>query len=748
MKINYESGRRWFTSGQIPFAIMLACTVATVPVALSAEAPMPRNSQKQATSETRVTRQLRPHPAMAPDPLSANRSSSSSPTIAEVVVTAQRYKQRAFDVPISLAIVDSSEIRQQQITDIDNLQFAVPGLHVQDTGVQRRIEIRGVSNASGPGALIGEYLDEADVSVAPALGDDSLDLQTFDLQRVEVLRGPQGTLYGAGSIGGTIRYITNPPNLTGFSLTTDVRATFTQGGAPGSSIEAAVNTPISPGVLGLRFSGESVHSGGWIDQPTAGQKNINGSDLSAIRIQALFQPTSALSVRVLESLFQNSFGPNEAANTGDVFVAAFNTTFTPAAKDKYGISNVTATYDLPALEVLSSTTYFSHTLISDNRSSFAPATAPPNSLIYDELVPYETQNEHDASEELRLMSRGSATWHWTVGGFYKRIGDTEPPLIYYFASPGPPGSPLPPPYPYGIDTLHSESWSGFADTNYRLFGNLTVGAGVRYFHDHQNSYVGSSQSATFNSTDPRFYVQYQINPKMNIYASAAKGFRSGGFNTGGNPPYGPEILWSYELGSKLRLADDRLKIDADVFYSDYDNYVGLGYSFNHPGDYFRNSGTVHIRGVEGDVAWKPGDGWLLSATADYLNGRFVKINATETDYMVGDPVPMAPRYGVAMSVEKSYPLGLRTGYSRVDYSQRPPESYRGRSIGPWYYSQSSYFYLLDFSTGIRWTDSLQFDVFVKNLLNDQGYVDPFVIESSSGRNRPRSFGIELHAEFD
>src|SRR5690606_6476234 len=143
-------------------------------------------------------------------------SSLRNHELEEIVVTAQKREERLIDVPISIVAMGADELQKRKIFAIDDLSLAVPGLLVASSGgIQRRIMIRGVSNVFGSSSLIGLYLDEASVTSTP---DNQLDLPTYDLERVEVLRGPQGTLYGEGSAGGTIRFITRSPELNEFSM--------------------------------------------------------------------------------------------------------------------------------------------------------------------------------------------------------------------------------------------------------------------------------------------------------------------------------------------------------------------------------------------------------------------------------------------------------------------------------------------------------------------------------------------------
>src|SRR5262249_25255463 len=149
--------------------------------------------------------------------------------IEEIVVTAQKRAERLIDVPISIAAINADELKKLHAVDLDDLQFSVPGLSIWSAGASREIEIRGISNTNSvESPLVGLYLDEADVTLN---GYVAMDQSTYDLERVEVLRGPQGTLYGEGSAGGTIRFIAKSPDLNDFAMSSDVAALFTQGGS-------------------------------------------------------------------------------------------------------------------------------------------------------------------------------------------------------------------------------------------------------------------------------------------------------------------------------------------------------------------------------------------------------------------------------------------------------------------------------------------------------------------------------------
>lgn len=665
----------------------------------------------------------------------------------EVIVTAQKFRQTAFDVPISLDVISGLEIQQHGITDLSNLQYDVPGLYMDNTGDSHSIYLRGVSNTQGNGPMVGQYINDADVTAETsaggfgyATGDNAL----YDLNRVEVLKGPQGTLYGDGSMGGVIRYITNEPVLTRFQLDQDVTALFTEYGAPTQRIETMLNTPLERGKLGLRLAGMFEHDGGWVDAPAANLKNINGSNLVDVRAEVLWQPTENLKINAMQIVHRHAGGLVQAEDSSGNFRPVFNTTLTPSLEDNSNLSNLTVSYDFGVARLESSSTYFNETETESN-ASFSTPTG------YDELIPHFQVNDEDFSEELRLTHAGGGTWQWTVGSFYKHFRDhpANGEIAEYF---GLTGSSLSSAFPIpGYDErASSSSWAGFVDTSYTLFGRLTLGAGVRYFEDREEfaatefGYLAGSsipgEAASFTSTDPRIYVSYRTTPNINIYASATKGFRSGGFNTPPEPPYQPEVLWNYELGSKLRFPKQGIRADVDLFYMNYSNYLNLVY--RPPSLYYlANVGKARIKGADADLTWQPLSRWRFGLNAEILNTEFLTASAASY-YFPGDRLPYDPTYSFTGSVRRNFswkakPVSLELYYYEIS---------RVQARVPMSLYQSDVLHFLNFRLGITWNENVSLALFAHNLLNDRGLTIP----PSSGylvRPRPRTFGIEIHAKF-
>jgi len=712
--------------------------------------------------------------ALREDSAQSTEPASQPPVrLEEVLVTAQKRSERLLDVPMSIVAVGGDELQQRQITSLQDLQAAVPGLGLAHEGAFTTFEIRGISNVTGTGPLIGLYIDDADITLQ---GGTQINPTMYDLERVEVLRGPQGTLYGEGSAGGTVRLITKQPDLRQWTLDSLLTASFTQSGDPSERVDAAINVPLIEGQLGLRIAATAEHDGGWIDEPLAQQQNINAENLSNVRIKGLWQPDEQWTVSAMVIVNRDKRGVDFSdVGSPGVFTQVLNAPFVPTMKDDFNLYSLTVAYNFGApVRVQNTISYLDTSQPMYNFTQIFPAlqTRPETPVPDQYFVPLESFSDRLLTDELRLSSVGSGPWQWTVGGFFRRSQeDTQlPVLIGSFNSipfPTPPGlgfaspssdennpyytvGPNPPVIALSDST---RSWSGFADTSYRVLERLTLGAGVRYFRDSQSYPEMDYQEARFHSIDPRAYAQFKLSPDINLYLSAAKGFRSGGINAkGSEPKFHPESVWTYEFGTKLQLLDGRINFDTALFLSNYTDYVVVG---ELPGsglldDIKFNAGDARIKGIESSATWQVLPRWRLEMRGDYLNARFTAINALQATYESGDPVDFVPRYQLTISGQHDFILLGKPGTLRLDYSQQGPETYRNRNIlgpSPWYYAESGIVKLLGAHASLTCTDNLRVGLFGQNLLNDQHYTTPYWLNQEGGRSRPRTFGVEISATF-
>lgn len=672
--------------------------------------------------------------------------------IPEITVSAQKRDERAFDVPISIVAMSADELEKRKATSIDELSSSIPGLFIDSNGggFARAISLRGVSNNFGNSSLIGLYLDEASVASFPAPLQP--DLRTYDLARVEVLRGPQGTLYGEGSVGGTIRFITRAPELDKVAAHADVSALFTQDGTPGQHFEGILNAPVVDGKLGLRIAGAYEHDGGWIDGSTT--EDFNDQNLKDVRLKALWLPGPGFAVSATSVIHRNNAGSNNGEDRNGDYSQAFNLTTTPTVEDDYNLHNLTLTYDFSRIQVLSATSYIDQDRVARNTGRRFQATPPDVLPAFHVYTPQANTHNSVFTEELRVMSTDTSLLQWTVGAFYRDARFSSDTLSVHFGLPGPPGTPLPPPIGPFEGENSSKSWAAFADIGIDITRKLTFGVGLRYFEDDQeftSSFAGFAtpiQTGTFDALNPRAYMRYRVTPNVNTYASAAKGFRSGGFNSATLPTYDPENVWTYELGAKMYLLDGQLSAEAALFYTDYTDYQIVGVRLDHPefGNITSNAGSVAIKGVEWTFTWKPADEWILSFNGNYIDSEFYEI-AVASSYAIGDSLDFSSKYGGTASAQRDFTWWGRSGFVRVDYDRRGRATFRNRSIGPWYFSESDIVRLLNANFGLQFTDTFSVGVFARNLLNDRGFVSPASIEGVAPRARPRTIGIEFGVSF-
>lgn len=678
-------------------------------------------------------------------------SGQDNSKLSEVIVTAEKREERLIDVPITIDVVNSEELQQRAITNIDDLTLVVPGIFSTSTGWQRRVDLQGVVNTTGIWPTIGIYLDEADVTTSIP---DVMSINTYDLERVEVLKGPQGTLYGEGSEGGTIRFITKSPDLTKLSLTTDVTALFTQDGAPGQRINAAVNTPVIADVLGFRIAGTFDHEGGWIDQPAANRENINSQNLTDVRVKGLWKPNSQLTITAMAEVHRNDMSTDEGEDPNGNYTQTFGLTTTPAVKDYFDIYNASITYDFSSFHLLNTTSYVNQ----DTRATdfgYLLVLGPP-----DQGAPYEVyQNPYEQlnkafSDELRFSSVGGTPWQWSVGGSFRRISLAVNQAYLFAEEPAPlePASLVGTAYfPNATDAV-SRSSAAFGDTSYKITDRLTFGAGARYFHDDQSYSAASGyapatfQTGTFHSIDPRAYIQLKLTADANIYASGSKGFRSGGFNSLDQPTYKPESIWTYQLGTKFATLSSRLRVDADIFYSDYTNFQNTAFSITNPVNDVLNVGIVHIKGTDLTIDYSPTKPWTFSLRADYIQAAFA---GSEPGYSTGIIVGQGlgnPKYVFTLGVQRDFTIAGKMGFAHLDYNQQGPESITSPG-NAWADQQTNIITMLNFNSGVYLSDSFRVSLFIQNLLNDRGQVGNVDLGNYGPRPRPRTLGIGFSSDF-
>ncbi len=669
----------------------------------------------------------------------------------EIVVTAQKREQRLIDVPMSVAALSGEQMANAGVTDLQSLSFSVPGLSVTDAGsFVNRVTIRGIGNIVGNSSLVGLYIDEASVATLPV---NQIDLRAYDVKRVEVLKGPQGSLYGEGSVGGTIRYITEDPQLDGFTGDLSLGGASIQDGDTSSEIKSIINVPLSNN-LGLRVASQYIESGGWIDQPALGRKDINDSELLNVRAKLLWQPTEALDIRATAIVHRNDVGAQNTNEDDDGnYRQFFDDPSTPSASSDYDFYNVTLAYDFGSVTLTSSTGY----LEADNEARKMGAeccfSVPSGEGFWQFFVDINTKSSEIFTQEIRLNSNGESNLHWTTGLYYKRA-DAVP----FSASGGmfgvPGGTPGVTLFPGGtfVEDSSSRSWAVFGEAGYSVTEALELGLGFRYFEDDQeylDNPASTLQQETFDSFNPKIYFSYAVSDDIRLYANVAKGFRSGGFNGAGNPSYDPESRTAYEVGTKMTLLESRLQAELAYFRNNYDDYLTFGAV---PGSgnlniVISNGGEAEVKGIEMLVRYAVSEQLELGASGDYTDTEFTEVNVTQAAYQVGDPLDFVPQYSASLWIDYSFSwFDSASGFIRLDYKEQGKSHYRNRSFGSDYRDTSDVVEILNGRLGWE-RDNLSVELYGLNLLNDRDFTAPAAIEKSAPRSQPRTIGLNFGFSF-
>ncbi|MHB8529112.1 MAG: TonB-dependent receptor [Caulobacteraceae bacterium] len=515
----------------------------------------------------------------APRAYAAEKDAAVEPatTVGEIVVTAEKRESTVQKTPISITAITGVELQQTGIIDAQGLAAEVPGLSVASAGPGNAVyEIRGLTAAGGESTTIGFYLDETPVTppVGATLGKVAIDPSLYDLSRVEVLRGPQGTLYGAGSMGGTIKLVTNPPDPKGFSATGETLASGTDGGGLNLGQNGMVNLPLGQSAA-LRLVGGYAHNSGWIDRivvpdfpvPTdnglsradvrdaPGQKvfrNANDEDAYNVRAELLVEPTSRLSATP-SALYQRiEQGGMNAYDSAPGTLAHYQPyDVAEPSKDAFVLASLPITYTFDGFSVTSATSVWSRwiTQLQDATEQFQEFLGLPSFSAdqggFGPTQVFETDASRQFNQEVRATSSGSSRFQWTLGAFYSQYH-----FGYEATTTSPPpgavailGSPL----VYRTSSvLGIRQEALFGNASFQITSQLKLEAGLRAFRYNNNielAFAGalfgapppappvvSNAASTNSGLNPMVNLSYSPTSDLMFYATAAKGFREGAGN--------------------------------------------------------------------------------------------------------------------------------------------------------------------------------------------------------------------------
>ncbi|MGZ5061938.1 MAG: TonB-dependent receptor [Usitatibacter sp.] len=597
-----------------------------------------------------------------------------------IVVTATKREASLVDVPFSINAQTAEDIQRSGAVTLEDLSRNVAGLNIQNLGPgQSQVSIRGVSSGQivrdqpGVKEQVGVYLDETAISMS--LFTPDIDL--FDLNRVETLRGPQGTLFGAGNIGGTVRYITNQPKLRVTEGSVELNANTIADGGTGGSLKAALNAPMGD-TTAMRLVAYGTHFGGWVDAlGPGGGKNVNEGDRMGGRLSFTFQPNQDVTITprvIYQKVTADGFNREEKYN---LYANPFTTTVPPVTfqdnqqyllqrekfEDKTTIADLVAKFGFKGFDLTSVTTHTDRKiLVSRDASALTGSVSVdlgyPTAGV---LLPSRLNDTTDFTsftQELRLSSNDAGPLQWLVGAFY---ADADRKYAQRLPTPGydtftdatlgagtsaAVANGFGPNSPYNADIPYNLKQTAiFGEASYDLTSQLTGTAGIRWYdYKEERTFKsgglfsdGSNQSDKTKSDgyNPRFLLAYKSSPNVTWNAQASKGFRLGGVNDplnirlcteqdaaifGGYQRYSDESLWNYEVGVKMGLPG--LRFNAAAFYTQMkDLQVTLDAGSCSSRVVF-NVPKAHSSGVEVEMNYRVNDNLELGFAGSAINAQF------------------------------------------------------------------------------------------------------------------------------
>lgn len=664
------------------FAVMTCGAVLSAAPALAQTPPGPIPPAQQQEA-----------PAAAPSDTGSATPASPEAPIADVVVTSNRRAQRERDVAGSVSAITGEDLTRRQQVRIQDLAGTVPGLSLEEgTPTQTRVILRGI-NSGSPGATAGVVVDDVPVNSASSLNNGALvtpNPDTYDLQRIEVLRGPQGTLYGATAEGGLLKYVTNPPDLRTYSGSVEGGLNGVTGGGLGGLMRGYVNVPIVKDKVAVRLSVTNEYLPGFIDNFEKGKSNINSAQQVNWRASLLAKPDTRLSVRLYaarQTIYSNDL------NSVQVRGAALNPANTagqlnfldPLQKNARFASNSQletslyygqANYDVGGATLTSLTSYgynklgLNADLTNYNLAAGVPFSTGLVGATYGapgNLVQRQNNDTSKFNQEVRLSSNpGSALAGFGLdwqGGFYFTHETNQLRQFLNPYSQTPPFGILSNPTLGGsaLTSRYSE-WATFGQFTLHVTPRISIDVGGRFAGNTQSSQVQTFCCVAYGPTAAQPYINsndhvglYNVAPKWQfddntlLYARVATGYRPGGPNlpvpgvTGIPRTYTSDNTTNYEVGIRRDLFNKKVQVDVTGFYVDWQKIqvASIFQTSAGPLGTTGNAGAAVSKGIEWTLNWAPLPGLRLGAAGSYTDARLTT-NAPGLGGASGDYLPYVP----------------------------------------------------------------------------------------------------------
>ncbi len=717
----------------------------------------------------------------------------------EIVVSASRVGDESVQkIPMAISVVSPAALDAKGLSGISDFVGQLPSVNLQSVSPgENVVDMRGlVTNEVNPTnaqqrSLVAFYLDDA------SIGQEGFnpDLHVYDLERVEVIRGPQGTLYGAGSMAGTIRLITKKPDAAAFFGDADLSVSDTRHGGTNTSARGMVNLPLIDEKLAARLVLYRSDDSGYIDNIELGKRDANPAHATQGRLAVRWLPSDTFTLDV-SALFARLNAEGRNAVYPQLGAYTYESLTPEQLSDYLKLYNVTADWNLSFAHLISSSSYTQrHLAEGESFESIDEYLLTPGNRLPAANV--NANDIHKFQQELRLVSRPDQALRWITGVYFERGSQFYPQNLIspgfdsaFGAEVGDPtfnsqtayGTPASDTPFYGTINVVERQFALFGEATYAVLPRLDLTLGARYFDfkDDFNLYftgvagaIAPGQPDTGNGeqtskgVNPRAVLTFKVDDHVIVYGEAARGFRYGGVNEpapvvfcaadlealglkGSPQSFGPDHLWSYTLGEKGTFGEGRWKMNVDGFYIRWDDVQTLhdlscGYNFA------QNAGKITSQGLEWESQVRATSALTLGISGSYTdahaNGPIPNLGATD-----GNRAPFFPRNIVTVNGTYDFPLPDGKIEVSADYTYRSRE-FTAFSPTAFDYTVIPSSVLLNGSIGYtadRWSVSVYGTNLTDNHLvsivdvNTFGPVQPGNLEYWG---RPRTIGVHAHVKF-
>lgn len=721
--------------------------------------------------------------------MAAQNTGSDEPAI---IVTAQKRSEAAQNVPMGLTVLQGEQLAKSQSFRLQDFAGNLPGLTFTTVqGGALEIESRGLTVGSDLGSMTAIYLDETPIQTAGVPADYS-NFDTYDMARIEFLKGPQGTLYGANAAAGLLKYVTNAPDPSGFraSLQAGLSGVY-RGSQIGSDLHGMVNVPLSDNSA-LRLVGYNVYYPGFTDDLTLGARDINWARSVGGRGSLLWRPSNKLSIR-FSALYHRQEAGDFEYGTEDVYAGTLVPVYGPLIQRRLetrqpafsstSIESLTVNWDLGFANLLSESSLYN--LNQGSTEDISAYLTSLSTLFFSKVYGISAHirlNSSTISQEVRISSKDTAELQWIVGGYllHQRTRSDLQLCPVDLGShldnctlPTDPNTFLGTGSPLGGTRSKRNYWeaAAFGNTDYHFTSKFDISVGARYSSVTQNEspttlvgpigpFFGGFDGSTVREGVFGYSADARWRPSKStmVYARVASGYQPGGPNEPGPgvpPSYKSSTTTDYEFGVKTILPEVHLTGDMAVYHikwRDIGVFVqGIGFQ-----SYIANAASAYSNGVELQLNFAPTRGLTIVASGSYNHAYIAALGSNaEIGARVGDRLPLVPLWQGAIDLNyKRHVFGSLSGFISASWN------YNSNRLELFSSNRLSFFRpvlpahgIINLGAGLE-SARYSLSAYVKNVTNSltpnslmqnatTGWNGPL---SSQGL-LPRTFGVTLGAKF-